>query len=166
MGWGKTVYTTSPSGLRMVNGMYSMNTRQGISMRMIGVTQLQEALKSKESILKRTTMAGLIKVAMHIKQSMEEVPPLMPEDTGLMRTRFQIRPIPGVDKTPDKVLLGWPNTGADEYAPYVHEMTQPPYEHPINWSRPGSGPKFFEAAVKRTIPLIPSIVANDLRAVI
>lgn len=159
MGWGKTVYTTSPSGLRMVNGMYSMNTRQGISMRMIGLKEVQQELNKRIKGIQMRSSSALLQIAMNIKEDMDSKPPLIPVDTGIMRSRFQILPIPNANPDKMAILLGWPNTGKEEYAPYVHEMTQPPYEHPINWSRPGSGPKFFEAAVKRNTEMIVQVIA-------
>ena len=69
-----------------------------------------------------------------------------------LRSRF-VEPF----KTPTGdpfVLLGyWAN-----YAAAVHEMMQSVTGKPINWSRPGSGPKFLEASLKRNSTRILMIV--------
>jgi len=153
------VYTKAPNGLRMVNGMYSMNTRMGINMRLIGMKQLQNNLNKAVKGLQMRSADALFVVASNIKNDMDSKPPLMPVDTGAMRARFRIIGIQNANPNKRSVLLGWPSRGKEEYAPYVHEMTQPPYEHDINWTRPGSGPKFFETAVKRNIATMRQVIA-------
>jgi hypothetical protein len=160
------IYTRAPNGLRMVNGMYSMNTRRGISMRIIGTKNVQEALNKKLAQIKGASISGLLKAAAFLREDMDRTPPLIPVDTGNMRARYRTYPVPEINTNKVTVIAGWPAVSKDEYAPYVHEMTQPPYENEINWSRPGSGPKFFEAAVKRNTNNFVQIVANNVKPVI
>ena len=157
------VYTKAPDGLRMVNGMYSMNTRRGISMRMIGMQQVQANLSKTANKTYYASMAALLKIGTYIEEDMHKTPPTIPIDTGAMAARYRTVPKPNADPSKNAVLLGWANTAKDEYAPYVHEMTQPPYEKPINWSTPGSGAKFFEMAIKRNQKVMVDIVKAEIR---
>ena len=47
------------------------------------------------------------------------------------------------------------------YATYVHEMVDAGREEGINWKRPGSGPKFFESALKRNKKNILEIIREN-----
>lgn len=50
------------------------------------------------------------------------------------------------------------------YAPYVHEMYgKTASGNRINWSREGSGPGFFAAAISRILPKVPYIVAKEIK---
>ena len=125
------------------------------------------------SIIMQKTRGALLEVAAHIKSDMDKTPPLIPVDTGALRAAFKIIPKYKDPKNP-KVELGWPDnkiektdpkTGktktVDQYAAYVHEMTSPPYG-PINWSRAGSGAKFLEASVIRSIAIMPKIMKKHI----
>ena len=155
------------------NGMARMNTRAGITARVFGTKETIAALNKRIVTMKAAGMGGLLALATHIKYDMLTTPPLVPLDTGALRGAFKI--IPEVTPMLNKVELGWPDshitrtdpkTGKSEsvpnYAVYVHEMTTPPYG-PINWSLPGSGPKFFEAALKRSIPVARNIMAPFIK---
>lgn len=48
------------------------------------------------------------------------------------------------------------------YSAIVHEMVNSPGRSPINWTRLGSGPKFFEAALKRNSNII-STIAKQMK---
>lgn len=149
------------------SGMARMNTRSGVNARLIGVKQVTRNLNMKLKQIKGATVGGLIAAGTIIKTSMDTKPPLIPVDTGALRASFKI--IPQNDPVRPKVLLGWPDTqlirNGDEvgqYAAFVHEMTAPPYGA-VNWSRPNSGPKFFEAAIKNNIPAITKAVASHVK---
>ena len=172
--WGKNVITHNTGNrLRMVNGMYSMNTKRGINMRMIGMQQVEANFKTVRSKMYYAPLSALLKIGIYIREDMDKTPPLVPVSKkkkdkngkgggGRLRAAFQIIPKKNADPSKNAVLLGWP-PGEDEYAAYVHEMTQPPYENPIDWSRPGSGPKFFEMAIKRNQKVMVDIVAAEIR---
>ena len=182
MGFGKTVYTKAPNGLDLVNGMYRMNTRRGVNMRLLGMAQLEENLGAATSKVHFASMNALLEIGAYVERDMHHTYPTIPKDTGAMAARYRTVPEYGmihhkngkVDADPGKnrVQLGWASasftdkeTGKTqgEYAAYVHEMTSPPYENPINWTVPGSGPKFFESAIKRNQGVMLEIVKRDLR---
>jgi len=165
------------------SGMARMNTQAGIRARLFGVREVKAALNAKLLAIKGGTMKGLLIAATHIKEDMEVTPPVIPVDTGALRAAFKIIPKSAYRTTKagvqvDAVELGWPDTQilkkikdkngkvisskmVDNYAAYVHEMTSPPYGD-INWSRPNSGPKFFEYALKRNAPVIVQIIKQTI----
>ena len=155
------------------SGMARMNTQAGIRARLFGVREVRAALNAKLLAIKGGTMKGLLIAATHIKEDMEVTPPVIPVDTGALRAAFKIIPKTAYRTTKagtqiDAVELGWPDTkiqrkgeSVDNYAAYVHEMTSPPYGD-INWSKPNSGPKFFEYALKRNAPVIVQIIKQTI----
>ena len=52
-----------------------------------------------------------------------------------------------------------------QYAAFVHEMTSPPYGD-VEWTRPGSGPKFLEASLKRNASKASKIMAAHIKGTI
>ena len=155
------------------NGMARMNTRAGITMRIYGTEQVKAALNLKIKQMKAAGMGGLLALAAHIREDMSKTYPKVPMDTGALQAAFKI--IPESTVRLHKVRIGWPDshiertnprTGRTEmvpnYAVFVHEMTTPPYGD-INWTLPGSGPKFFEAAIKRSILVAPTIMGQFIK---
>ncbi len=114
---------------------------------------------------------GLFMVAAQIRDDMDNTPPLIPVETGALRASFKI--VASKSKDPNfktAIEMGWPDTSlerkgktVDQYAAYVHEMTVPPYTKPINWTRRGSGAKFFEASIKRNAPKAVAIIGNHIK---
>lgn len=98
------------------------------------------------------SMAGLIEGTIIIRRSMEMTPPLIPIDLGNLRS-------------------SWFNTGyttfagpvrvfgfSANYATFIHEDMKPK-----NFKRPGSGPKFLEAAIKNNKTAIVATIAKNVR---
>jgi hypothetical protein len=157
------------------SGIARMNTRAGINIRILGTKQVMSALNKKIAQLGAASYGGLIAVATHIKNDMDATPPLIPIDTGALRAAFKIVP---KESTPRlmKVEIGWPDhqierknkkTGkmetVDQYAAYVHEMTSPPYGD-VKWTKEGSGPKFFEASIKRNANVAVYIMQKHIQS--
>jgi len=87
-------------------------------------------------------MKGLIRAAIIIRADMDKTPPLIPVDTSnLDHSWFTSAYYKG---TQFGLTMGF----TANYAVFVHEMVDKGGKV-INWSRPGSGPKFFEASFKR-----------------
>ena len=94
------------------------------------------------------SMKGLIEASIIIRRDMEKTPPLVPVgETGNLRASWFTSPIK-VTGMPG-LLIGF----NANYAIFVHEMVDKEGKK-INWNRPGSGPKFFEAALSRNAKLI------------
>ena len=71
---------------------------------------------------------------------------------GTLRNAFMAT-VPSTSSVENpQVLFGYDVSpeaeGGAPYAWYVHEMTTEAYGQ-VNWTRPGSGPKWFEIALKR-----------------
>ena len=85
-------------------------------------------------------------------------PPLVPEDTGNLRnSRFQ-KPLKKPATGDPYVIFGYQSN----YAAAVHEMMQSVSGKPINWNRPGSGPKFLEASIKRNTQRVLQIIKTTM----
>jgi hypothetical protein len=141
--------------------------------------------------IKGNTLQGLVNSVIFIRRDMENVPPLVPKDLGnldasfFIATRYGVQTSgvvgqegkfvgPKADKmssghealksalqaqaggytTIDRVFFGF----SANYAIFVHEMIG----GTIKWKRPGSGPKFLEAAVKRNVKNILEIVRKNV----
>lgn len=98
--------------------------------------------------IKDRSMSGLIESAILIRRDMDITPPIIPIDTGTLRASWYTQPFRFAFKI--GIVMGF----TANYAMIVHERTDPG----INWKRPGSGPKFFEASIKRNISNILSIM--------
>ena len=108
------------------------------------------------------SMRGLLEAAILIRYEMDTTPPLIPiaPDGGNLRASFFTRSYTNLaDKSP-RVDLGF----SASYAVFVHEMIGPTKGgRQIDWSRPGSGPKFLEAALNRNMDEILQIIASHTR---
>lgn len=119
------------------------------------VANLNKEIKAIEG----RTLIGLGKAAMMVRESMDKTPPLIPISPGggnLRGTWFK-EPlnIPGIIA----VTCGF----HADYAVYVHEMLASKTGNPINWSRPGSGPKFFQSALRRNKDKILQIIKENAK---
>lgn len=87
------------------------------------------------------TVAGMLEGAAIIRRDMDKTEPLIPVDRGYLRASWFATPIrQGIMRR--GVLMGF----TANYSVFVHEEMEPENR---NWKRPGSGPKFFEASIKR-----------------
>lgn len=141
--------------------------------------------------IKARSEKGLTLAAAFILQQTEKVPPLTPVDTGNLRAsrfitsastlhtgvmknegtgRFKGKNASkmysnhGLVTGEAKMMVASKNTNSKKhvmlgytanYGGFVHEMIG------ANFKRPGAGPKWFEAAVKRNIPKIVQIVKDN-----
>jgi len=114
------------------------------------VTGLDKILRNLNSEIKNiegVSLRGLILAAAFIRRDMDQTSPLIPIDTGNLRSSWMVAVIPGRIA----IQLGF----TADYAWYVHEMVG------ANFQRPGAGAKFFEAALKRNTDQIVSIIARE-----
>jgi len=99
------------------------------------------------------SMKGLIQAAIIIRNDMENTPPLIPVDTGHLRSSWFTSPLRKDSMI--GLLMGF----NANYAVFVHEMIGPgkpgwrygPGKGKKRWyiPRPKAGPKFLEASLKR-----------------
>lgn len=91
--------------------------------------------------------AGIIKFADFLFHQMDSVPPMIPVDTGELRSSWF------VDVESDgSVMMGF----SVPYAGYVHESVGRRFQ------RPGAGAKFFDAALKRNRRKLMKILGQEM----
>jgi len=106
--------------------------------------------------MKKKTLKGLIEAAIVIRRDMEDTPPLIPISTGGGNLRASYFSEAGYDEAGNpRVLLGF----TASYAWYVHEMIG----EDVNFNRPGSGPKFLEASLKRNADKVYQILLENAK---
>ncbi len=121
--------------------------------RIKGFNEVMRNLNTEIRKIEGRTMQGLIGSAAYIRADMDHMIPKIPVKTGNLRSSWFVTPYKGAKKTIG-LIMGF----SANYAVYVHEMLESSLGNPINWSRPGSGPKFFEAAIKRNVNVILGII--------
>jgi len=120
-----------------------------------GMSAVMAKLNAEILKIEAGSMKGLIEAASIIRRDMEKTPPLVPVgETGNLRASWFTSPIK-VDGMPG-LLIGF----SANYAVFVHEMVDKEGKK-INWNRPGSGAKFFEAALSRNTKLILQTIRDN-----
>lgn len=160
-----------------------------VVVRLLGVEQVMNNLRKEIQKIKNYSMKGLIQSAIVIRRDMDKVPPKIPLDWGNLRQSWFTTTGYGnsandsgnfkgddagtlsgdhasvvstasgqatsVSKTSKPILiLGF----SAHYAPYVHEMGEG-----VAWKRPGSGPKFFESALKNNEKTIIELIKANAK---
>lgn len=97
--------------------------------------QVLGELKNSRQLVKRAAQAAMIEAMMHIQKLADQT---VPEDTGELRKSWRV-PVPEIK---GDTVEGSVEYTAD-HALFVHEWTDPS----VNWTRPGSGPKWLEQAM-------------------
>ena len=169
----------------------SMTTGAGKAARTAGLTRAQNRLNSKltggiveligADAVKANTTQTFLKLAYVIQQGcnnavaylnydMYKTPPVIPKDTGALRESWFSLPVKEVSGSNFKigVKAGFGGTKKKgkyvDYAIYVHEMTDEAYGKKINWTEPGSGPKFLEKGLNRNSEKMMAIVIKTIKA--
>lgn len=143
----------------------SMRTTGGIYARTVGLRETAKKVNTAISAIHGVTILGLLEAAAEMRRDMEVTSPTIPigkppKGTGNLRASWFVHEARGF--THPTVMAGFDGAVAN-YAIYVHEMTEPPYND-VTWSRPGSGPKFLEKALIRNQKKIVAIVAANIKA--
>ena len=119
--------------------------------------QIQDVMKNINAELEKIkgrSMKGMIRAVIWLRRDMEYTPPLIPVDTGNLRSswftkQFYVRNAP-------VLMFGF----SASYAAWVHE-NMGAGDKTINWKRPGAGPKFLQAALARNERDILRIIAEN-----
>lgn len=122
----------------------SMTNGWGISTRVRAYSNVRENFEKRMMKLYGRTREGLEIAVNYLEHNTKTKPPVTPKKTGNLRDAWYKE----VVDTPSgpTIEFGYemdqkPPEGAP-YAMYVHEMTEPPYDH-VNWTEPKSGPEWF-----------------------
>lgn len=152
-----------------------------VGWRITGINEVTRNINEALQRIKVKSGRGLVLAANHVLNDANRTPPKVPVDKGILRaSRFigqtQFNAAAEVESMGAKykatgsgessggkgdvyVMFGY----AASYAAAVHEMTESPSGLPINWKRPGSGPKFLQAALARNTTVILNIIAQNAR---
>ena len=153
-----------------------------------GFREVMMKINAGLALIKGGTAGGLIKAAAFVRKDMETTSPLTPVDLGNLKASFfavtakkiahgsgiarfngpkagqmvsehlavtaEMKMRAGKDKSKITLILGY----TANYALFVHENLKA-----RKWSKPGSGPKWFEYAMKRNTKKIIRIVADNAK---
>jgi len=124
----------------------------------VGLNQVLDRLDKEILAIKDRTSKGCLVAVAYVRNDMDKTPPLIPVKTNKLRISWFAEPVR--DST-DRfgVRFGFQAI----YAAFVHEMLDEVYGKKINWTRPGSGPKFFEKALDRNHDEILQIIADHAK---
>ncbi len=102
-----------------------------------GFDKVMANLNAELDRVTKGAMSGLIEAVNELERDMDTTPPLVPIDSGNLRSSFYRDP----RYTDNYAYIIFGFNAA--YAWWVHEMVG------ANFKRPGAGAKFMEAAIKR-----------------
>jgi len=155
-----------------------------------GLDNVLRNLNNEIAKIKGASVRGLLEAAIHIRQDMAHTPPLVPVDYRNLEASWFITSgtvtqgnspnFKGDDAAAashdHSKLIGESSAKAKasihplvimgfsaSYAAAVHERMTSSSGKAINWSRPGSGPKFFESALTRNRGKILKIIARHAK---
>jgi hypothetical protein len=168
MGTGKysgSWAVNKPGGALWVNGKLSMSNQFGITARVIGLNNVINNFLKEVGKLEGRTSAGLEMAAKYLHTQTESVPPTTPKLTGRLRKSWYTKSL--MAASGPQIEIGYDTMGdkgapmVAPYALYVHEMTNPPYTEPIDWTELGSGPQWFQTHIHNDMPEMLSIIAAN-----
>ena len=121
---------------------------------LIGIETVMRGLNNRLTKMNAYSLDGMRDVAADIRRDMETTSPTIPVDTGNLRNSWFNEFVKKVGKKGWGMIFGF----SANYAFWVHENIDPT----VNWNRPGSGPKFLQAALKRNFREILTILGNSM----
>lgn len=123
--------------------------------KMKGFNKVLMNLNKEIAQIEGRSMKGLILAGIHIRRETETGPLVVPVDTGNLRHSWVTTSF----KVPEGISH---NIGYNaNYAAFVHEMIGG--DKKINWNRPNSGSKWFQAALGRNHKQILSIIRENAK---
>ena len=151
-----------------------------------GLDKVMKNLNNEISKIENRSLKGMIRSTIIIRRSMEDTTPTIPVDQGNLRASWftvsskgetaqgstaafkgedagkmsaqhsstisSAKAALATERRP-VVMMGF----SANYAGWVHEMIG------VNWKRPGSGAKFFQAAIRRNFRPVLRAIANDAK---
>ena len=121
---------------------------------LIGLETVMSGLNHRLSKMKNQSEIGMKEAVIMIHEDMEKVPPKIPLDDGHLRNSWFAHFKKNAKGNPGAIFGFTAN-----YAFFVHENINPI----IKWSRPGSGPKFMQAAIKRNYTNILKVIGGAIQ---
>lgn len=149
-----------------------------------GINEIIDRLNKKLKSYKNASLEGMVLSAVHVHEKMDKTPPTIPMDLGNLRASFfyvtkKKKDVGGTFTGPDAAEIGQDHreamakaagqTKGDDpnivfgfsanYAAPVHEM----YGANVKWKKEGSGPGYFEEALKSSEQDIMKILQATLK---
>ena len=119
-----------------------------------GVDAVITKLNRQIGMMENASIMGLYEAVEFIHAETERTPPLTPVDTGNLRSSWRTVLFRSKARKRSYIVFGY----SANYALYVHEMLGM-----IKWTRPNSGNKWFEIAIKRNLTRIQAIITNNVK---
>ena len=146
--------------MRPVYGRLSLPTiaparRSGIT----GIDVVMYKMTKQLGKMEQQSLKGALEAISIVRQDMDKTYPRIPVKTGALRQSWDVDP-KKVSSTKSVITFGF----TANYALYVHEMVGSSGDgSDINWSRPGSGPHFFSAALGRNYRKMLYLIGGAIR---
>ena len=118
---------------------------------MKGLDEVLANLSREVQAIEGRTREGMTEVGMFIEGEAVEI---TPQRKGVLANSAFHDTDSGVAGSGPRVRIGY----TAKYAPYVHEMPES-----FNYTKPGTGPKFLEKAIKRNLRTILEIIRDSAR---
>ena len=120
-----------------------------------GLEQVVANLNKEIKAIEGRSLAGLIRAAILVRRDMSPgsgSPPYIPFDLGYLEASWFTNPGYQANGNPF-LTCGF----SANYSVYVHELLG----KSVNWKRPGSGPKFFQASLRRNTGRIIAVIKEE-----
>lgn len=124
-----------------------------------GLDKLIDDLDKAQKSMKKNVAAAMYQFG---EEVMGDSKLVVPVDTGALMNTGKVMP-PDIKGSIIEVTLGYGDESTD-YALIVHEELQSPSGGRINWTRPGSGPKYLENPLKAKQDQLPGRVGKAVLA--
>lgn len=122
-----------------------------MSAQLKGIEKTVHNLNKEINKIRGRNRKGLLRAAIYLRRRMDEISPMIPVDTGNLRSSWFTEPFGSKDLP--AVRLGF----TAEYAWFVHENIG------ANFRRPGSGAKFLQARLEQDRKQTLNIIASEAK---
>ena len=114
-----------------------------------GLDNVMRNLNREVKAIEGRSLKGMGLAVMEVRRSMDQTFPLIPVDTGNLRDSWFAEPL-NLPIGP-AVIFGF----SAQYSVLVHEMLG------VHFQRPGAGPKFFQAHLRKNKGKILEIISRE-----
>lgn len=120
-----------------------------------GLSDLVDLLNKGKQDARKNVAKVMYQFAEEVMTDSKQIVPVL---TGALLNTGKVLP-PVEDSTSITVEFGYGDESVD-YALYVHEELQSPKGNPINYTRPGSGPKYLQNPFDQKADQLPPRIAQ------
>lgn len=116
-----------------------------------GLDRVLANLNREIKAIEGRSLQGMLLAVAEIRKDIDTVSPLVPVDKGNLRASWFLEPL--MMPVGPAVIFGF----SANYAAFVHELLG------ANFQRPGAGPKFLQAHIRRTRERTLRIIRDNAR---